>query len=135
MTILPKKKHHDSKKNEQDHDSDSRNRHRNRAHRDSRVGRTHSSPEDLDVETSPSPKYSDLDLRETQESSVLPTKRSRHNRDRQQNFYSTTTSHSNVSISRRNSREGSKSPNDNNEDNEDGYNSSDEHVPPDNSKV
>lgn len=143
MTILPKKKHQETRKNEQEHDIDNRSRHRNRP-RESRAGRTQ---EENGVDSTStngslsSPVYNDL---ESQEAVGLPHKRSRHTRQ-QSNFYSSSSSTS-VQISKRNSktnnssRDGIESPHcdeddDDEDNNEDGYNSSDEHGPRDYSKV
>lgn len=134
MTILPKKKHQEARKNEQEHDIDNRNRHRNRS-RDSRTGRTQEDPSSVDTTSSNTSLSKDL---ESQESTGLPHKRSRHTRQ-QSSFYSSSSS-TNPLISKRNckTRDGSESANcsgGGEDTNEDGYNSSDEHGPRENKKV
>ena len=132
MTILPKKKHQESRKNEQDHDADNRNRTRNRCSRETR-NRVQQQPDDIgsvpdtpgNVLLQASPVYNDLDTREPQEGTSLPHKRTRH-RQTSTFFIPQKNSSNNALVSSRsNSREGSASPNV--EADEDGYNSSDEH--------
>ena len=133
MTILPKKKHQDSRKNDQDHDAENRNRARNRSNpaRNNRL-QQHQPPDDFDFDdlgngleaTVPSltpPMFNDLDARDTHEG--LPHKRSRHKQGSP--YFNPSTPNNPHHSSSRVSREESPI----NEGNEDGYNSSDEHGP------
>jgi len=121
MTILPKKKHQDSKRNEQDHENELRNRTRTRNVRENR-SRTSQPTDDLLSIADPSSNnilgtpsiYNDLDNRDPQEVISLPHKRSRHRQG--SNFLSTSI------------EEGREDDEEENEEN-DGYNSSDEHGP------
>lgn len=138
MTILPKKKHQDSRKNEQDHDADNRNRPRSRnVVRNNNRLQQHQPPDefnfdelgnglDASVPSLTPPMFNDLETRDAHEG--LPHKRSRHIQGSPY-FLSSNPSPSNSHHSSRVvSRE--ESPIDE-EGNEDGYNSSDEHGPAD----
>lgn len=131
MTILPKKKHQESRKSEQDQDIENRNRTRTRP----RETRNRAPPtDDLDaaaLETSSNalslPVYNDLDTRDSQEGPSLPHKRNRH-KPAQGFFLPPSNSPTvNNTHSRSGSRETSVSPS--READQDGYNSSDEHGP------
>lgn len=143
MTILPKKKHQESRKNDQDHDTDNRNRVRNRSthtHNTIRNNRLqqHPTPDEFDFDdigtgleasvpplTPPRPMFNDLESRDTHHEG-LPHKRSRHKQGSSSSYFlSPNPSPSNSHHSSSRLRE--ESPLD--ERNEDGYNSSDEHGP------
>ena len=120
MTILPKKKHQEAKRNEQDHDDHRTRQSRTRSSREIRTRAQNSSTnEDLSNISEGSNSrlvvgahYNDLETREHKQPSF--------NRG-SQNYYLAQTNN--------NVRSELVSPDDDLEDDEDGYNSSDEHGP------
>jgi len=138
MTILPKKKHQEIRKNDQDHDTDNRNRVRNRPRDTVRNNRLqqHQPTDEFDfdelgngleasVPPLATPIFNDLETRDTLEG--LPHKRSRHKQG--SSYFLPPNSHPSNSPHSSSRVVGREETPDGDGGIEDGYNSSDEHGP------